>query len=52
MPVKIAWIWFSLAITWLGVIVWGGSAGDWATAMAFGQLLVAFISLISFFAKD
>ncbi|KAJ5059439.1 hypothetical protein J3E74DRAFT_347604 [Bipolaris maydis] len=52
MPVKIAWIWFSLAITWLCVIVWGGSTRDWATAMAFGQLFVAFISLIFFCAKD
>ncbi|XP_014561834.1 hypothetical protein COCVIDRAFT_11609 [Bipolaris victoriae FI3] len=52
MPVKIAWIWFSLTITWLCVIVWGGLAGDWSTAMAFGQLLVAFISLIFLCAKD
>jgi hypothetical protein len=51
-PVGIAWLWFSLAIIWLCVIIWGGSAGDWATAMAFGQLLAASVSLIFFCVRD
>lgn len=47
----ICWLYFSLALTWLCVIVWGGRSNDWSTAMAFGQLLAACISLVFLYAK-
>lgn len=52
MPIGTAWFFFGLAVIWLCVIVWGGLAGDWATAMAFGQLLAAFMSLVFLYAKN
>jgi hypothetical protein len=50
-PAKIAWIWFILAIIWFCVMIWGGSSRDWGTASAFGQLLVASVSLLFFCVK-
>ncbi len=46
LPVSIAWTWFGFGIALLGVIAWAGPSADWATAMAFGQFLVASITLL------
>jgi hypothetical protein len=51
-PRFIAWAWFSLAVIWLCVIVWGGRTSDWSTAMAFGQLLAACVGLVIIHARD
>ena len=52
-PLPIAWVWFSVATIWLCVLAWGwGGKNDWGTAMAFGQLLAASVSLIVLYAKD
>lgn len=51
-PVSVTWTWFFLALIWAAVIVWEGTADDWGTAMAFGQLLAASISLIMVHARD
>jgi hypothetical protein len=35
-----------LAIVWIFSVLWAGHRGDWSTAMAFGQLLAASLTLI------
>ena len=50
---SISWVWFILAIIWLGVLAWGwGGKNDWGPAMAFGQLLAVSVSLIVHYARD
>jgi hypothetical protein len=51
-PVGMAWIFLGLAVIWLCVIAFGGSVGDWQTAMAFGQLLAASVSLLFLYARN
>jgi hypothetical protein len=51
-PKFIVWAWFSLALIWGCVIVWGGRTSDWSAAMAFGQLLAASVALVFMYAKD
>jgi hypothetical protein len=51
-PLYIAWIWLSVVMIWLCVGVWAGAASDWATALTFGQLLAASVSLIVFSARE
>lgn len=51
-PVSATWTWFYLALIWATVIAWEGTTDDWGTAMAFGQLLAASISLIMVHARD
>ena len=46
LPLYITWTWFSLAFIWFAVVIWAGATKDWSTAMAFGQLLAASVSLI------
>jgi hypothetical protein len=51
-PLKMAWTFLGLAVIWLCVIVWGLPRGDWETAMAFGQLLAASVSLLFLYARN
>lgn len=44
--------WFSLSFVWLCVAVWERRTSDVGTAMEFGQLVAASISLIILFTKD
>jgi hypothetical protein len=52
LPFNIVWTWLSLAIIWLGVVAWAGFKRDWATAMSFGQLLAASLTLLFLYARD
>lgn len=49
---NMAWSSLGLAVIWLCVIVWAGPTGDWDTAMAFGQLISASISLLFLYIKN
>ena len=52
LPVRIALVWLGFAVTWLCVIAWGGPTGDWSTAMGFGQVIVASVTLVTFYANE
>lgn len=51
-PLYMSCGWFSLSFVWLCVAVWAGRTSDMGTAMVFGQLVAASISLVLLFAKD
>lgn len=51
LPTHIAWSCLGLAMTWLCVIAWAGPTSDWATAMAFGQLIASSISLLLLYTR-
>jgi len=52
MPFYVALTWFGLAVIWLCVAAWAGSTKDWATAMGFGQLLAASLSLLFLYSRN
>jgi hypothetical protein len=52
LPFNIAWTGLGLAVIWLGVAAWAGPTRDWATAMAFGQLLAASLSLLFLYSMN
>ena len=35
-----------VAIIWLGSVLWAGHRGDWSTALAFGQVVAASVTLV------
>jgi hypothetical protein len=41
-----AWLCLVLSVIWLGIVVWAEKFKDWSTAMAFGQVIAACISLV------
>lgn len=48
-----SWLWLSIAAIWLGTFLWADEhKGGWSTAMGFGQLLAACITLVMRYARD
>lgn len=52
LPRNAAWSYLGTVVVWLSVLVWAQPAGDWTTAMAFGQLIAACLSLLVLYARD
>ena len=52
LPVRIALVWLGFAVIWLCVLAWGGPTGDWSTAMGFGQVIAASVTLVAFYANE
>lgn len=51
-PAVATGIWLSVAVVWLGTLLWAEERGDWSTAMGFGQLLAASVALLFVCARD
>ena len=52
LPMRIALVWLGFAVVWLCVLAWGGHTGDWSTAMGFGQVIAASVTLVVFYANE
>lgn len=52
LPRNAAWLYLGIITIWLGVLMWVQPAGDWSTAMAFGQLIAACISLLALYTRE
>lgn len=48
-PLSIVRIWLDMVVTWLLVVTLARPASDWTTAMTFGQLLTASMSVIEYY---
>jgi len=51
-PMALAWSALGMAIISICIVAWGEQSKDWGNAMAFGQLLAAFLAIIITSARD
>lgn len=52
LPKPILYLWLVLAGIWLCVAIWAGQTRDWDTALAFGQCVLASVTLIAWKARE